>query len=271
MARRRAVPRVVVVGAGRAARSLAASLRRARVPVTSVSSRGRVHVVAADVVVVAVTDAAIPAVAAALECEGAPLVVHMAGSLPLAVTAPHARRGAFHPLASLDGTTPVPRGTLCACDADSDDDLALLMGLARRLGLEPARVHDDARARYHAGAVIAGNLATALLQLGVDELVRVGIDADVARHSLARLLSSTAARCEVQPLALALTGPVARGDVETVARHLAVLDDPATRAVYRQLTRVLVGRVAPAKARGLDWHLLDDTADDTADDSQPGS
>lgn len=265
------IQRVVVVGGGRAAGALLASLRVAGLSADQHSSRSDGIAIGADadVVVVAVSDQAIPAVAAALTVAGDPLVVHLAGSLGRGVLGQHRRRGVFHPLASLAGVAPIPIGSLCACDADTDDDAALLAALAHRLGLVPARVGDEARARYHAGAVLAGNLATALLQLGVDELVRVGIDADVARQSLARLLASTAARAEAAPLDVALTGPIARGDVDTVARHIAVLDDDVTRDVYRRLSRVLVERVRPAGAAVADWSLLDDG--DDGDDDPAGS
>jgi len=256
MARALRRPVVVVVGGGRAAGSLLASLRRASVRARAVSSRGAIFIDAdVDVVLVAVADGAIAKVAAAVTAAGAPIIAHVAGSLGREVLGGHRRRGVFHPLASLDGTTPVPAGCLCACDADVDDDEAVLEALARRLRLSPARVRDADRARYHAAAVIAGNLATALLQLGVDELQRIGIDGEVAREALARLLSSTATRAMTTPLSSALTGPVARGDVATVARHLAVLDDETTRAVYRLLTRVLVERVRPPAAAGRDWPI----------------
>ncbi len=259
MARAPRRPRVVVVGGGRAAGSLVSSLRRARVSVHDVASRGRIVLDDVDIVMVAVADHAIAAVAAAIDPHTAtgqlPLVVHVAGSLGREVLGGHQRRGVFHPLASLDGVTPIPNGCLCGCDADSDDDEAVLESLARRLRLVPTRVRDGDRARYHAAAVIAGNLATGLLQLGVDELVRIGVDGDVARQALARLLLSTATRAVTTPLAAALTGPVARGDVATVARHLAVLDDAATREVYRLLTRVLIERVQPPAAAGRQWPI----------------
>jgi len=217
-------------------------------------------------VVLAVSDGAIGGVAAGLTATGVGvgdvLVVHLAGSLGLAALPASLRRGAFHPLASLDGQTPIPGGALCAIDADRDDDRARLFDLATRLRLSPARVTDAQRARYHAGAVIAGNLATALLQVGMEQLVAVGIDADVARLSLARLLASTAQRASDADLWTALTGPVARGDSATVARHLAVLDTDADRQIYRLLTRVLIERVQPPRAAGVQWPeaLADDNA-----------
>jgi predicted short-subunit dehydrogenase-like oxidoreductase (DUF2520 family) len=209
----------------------------------------------ADVVILAVPDHAIAATAALLQTDA--LVVHVAGSRGVEELRGRARRrGVFHVLASLDGRRAVPSGCLCAWDVGGDDpravarDERLLPRLAKQLGLAPCRVRDDDRARYHAGAVIAGNLATALLHLGVEQLVAAGVDPDVARTSLARLLASTAERALHAPLATALTGPVARGDVETVERHLAVLPAGPAHDAYRLLTRVLVDAVRPAGARG---------------------
>ena len=173
------------------------------------------------------------------------LVCHVAGSLGLSALT-HRRRGVFHPLASLDGKQPVPRGCLCAWDVSDDDDGPRLQRLAHRIGLVPCRVRDEGRARYHAGAVIAGNLASALLQLGIEQLVQAGVDTDTARVSLARLLASTAARSIEQPLSAALTGPVARKDASTLATHLQAIDDDATRQVYRLLSQVLIERVLVA-------------------------
>lgn len=248
--------RVVVVGRGRAGGSLVASLRAARIDVRVVRARTlrsaeKPRVVDADVVVLAVPDHAIKDTAARLRTDA--LVVHVAGSRGVDVLAGVARRrGVFHVLASLDGKQAVPKGCLCAWDVDSpdDDDVHVLPRLAKKLGLAPCRVRDDQRARYHAGAVIAGNLATALLHLGIEQLVAAGVDADVARISLARLLASTAERALHAPLPEALTGPVARGDVDTVALHLAALPHGRARDVYKTLTRVLVEDVRPAGARG---------------------
>jgi len=252
---RRSAPVVAVVGSGKAAGALAASLKKARVRHMRHVARSTDPIGAADIVVLAVIDAAIGEVARAVVERGARgLLVHMAGSLGLdalgeasGLAARGCRRGALHPLASLDGAAPIPRGPFAAVDADVDDDVAALSALAVRLGLEPGRVRADGRVRYHAGAVIAGNLATALVQLGVEQLVRAGVDADTARRGLAVLLRSTAERAFASPLPAALTGPVARGDNETIARHLQALsgaDDEVTRRVYLELTRVLAERVA---------------------------
>jgi predicted short-subunit dehydrogenase-like oxidoreductase (DUF2520 family) len=241
--RRGGKERVVVVGRGKAGGSLRASLLAAGVDVVAVSGRKPPkRKLAATLVLLCVPDREVGNVAVVVDDDV--LVCHVAGSLGLQALA-FQRRGVFHPLASLDGKSPVPRGSLCAWDAADDDDAARLERLARRLRLSPCRVRDDQRARYHAGAVIAGNLATALLQLGIEQLQQAGVDVDVARVSLARVLASTAERSIERPLDEALTGPVARHDADTLAAHLAAIEDPTTKQVYRQLSGVLIDRLLP--------------------------
>ncbi len=255
--------RVVVVGRGKAGGSLLASLQAAGVDVVVVSARASGFDIKTrqrlehpntktasrrlvpkrlqpTLVLLCVPDRVVSGID--VDVADDVLVCHVAGSLGLGALKA-GRRGVFHPLASLDGKTPVPRGCLCAFDADDDDDAARLQRLAKRLGLSPCRVRDADRSRYHAGAVIAGNLATALLQLGIEQLEQAGVDSDVARVSLARLLASTAARSIRLPLDEALTGPVARGDDATLAAHLGAIDDAMTREVYRLLSGVLIDRV----------------------------
>ncbi len=238
--------RVIVVGHGKAGGSLAASMRRAHIDVSVVSGRELPKKkLDATLVLLCVPDRFIREMHVDVE-EGC-VVAHVAGAAVL-TDVDAVRRGAFHPLASLDGVSPVPRGSLCAWDADDGDDDAgvRLRRLAKRLGLVAARVRDEDRAAYHAGAVIAGNLASALLQLGVEQLRKAGVDDDVARVSLSRLLASTAARSLAAPLSLALTGPVARKDAATLKKHAAVIVDVDAGAAYRLLSRVLIERVLVA-------------------------
>lgn len=236
--------RVVVVGRGKAGGSLAASLKKARVDVKVVAGRKLPkRRIDATLVLLCVPDRFIKDMH--LDVVDGCVVAHVAGAAAL-VDVDAVVRGAFHPLASLDGKQPVPRGCLCAYDGDNDDVCARLAALAKKIGLVPRRVVDDGRAAYHAGAVVAGNLATALLQLGVEQLQRAGVDADTARVSLARLLSSTAERSAAAPLSQALTGPVARKDAGTLQKHLRVVDDADAGVAYRVLSRVLIERVLVA-------------------------
>ena len=243
--------RVVVLGRGKAGGSLAASCIVAGVDVQLLSGRRPPRSLpAVDVVFLAVPDDALHAVAARTQQRLPPsgpatLLVHLAGSLGSTVL-PGPRVGVFHPLASLDGRTPIPFGSLCAWEASDARGARLLQQLAKAMGLVPARVRDADRARYHAGAVVAGNLSVALLRRGMDLLMAAGVPEAAARVALGQLLRSTAERAIDRPLGEALTGPVARGDIETIRRHLEVLDrEPTdTNDLYRRLGRVLVEEVA---------------------------
>ncbi|MBI1949063.1 MAG: DUF2520 domain-containing protein [Deltaproteobacteria bacterium] len=256
---------VAVLGLGKAGGALVASFERAQVPIVARArrlaalARRRGHLDSATLFL-AVPDEALPGVVAALAAWPAlpRAVVHLSGARGLDVLEPLAARaaiGSFHPLASLDGRGPVPAGTLIAWDAHGASAGARLAALARRIGGVPAHVRDDARTLYHAGAVVAGNLPVALLHEGVSLLVEAGVPRTTARVALARLLRSQADNAERRALSLALSGPVARGDADTLARHLRALDrdHPALARLYRELSRVLVddvsGHDAPTKRR----------------------
>jgi predicted short-subunit dehydrogenase-like oxidoreductase (DUF2520 family) len=94
--------------------------------------------------------------------------------------------------------------------------------------------------------VLAGNAPLALLERASRLLVAAGVDAGVAHQALAALLEGAARNARRQGAAGALTGPVARNDVATVAAHLEALAvEPAVRDLYLRLaqeTLALAGR-----------------------------
>jgi predicted short-subunit dehydrogenase-like oxidoreductase (DUF2520 family) len=246
--------RVAVLGLGRAGGSLVASLQDAGIHV--VGAR-RAHLLKAsalrdvEALFLAVPDDAIADTARKL----APrkdlprLVVHLAGSHGTAILdALPARvaRGCFHPLASLDGERPIPPRTLLAVDASTKTATRALLALGARIGGTPRVIPSSWRVLYHASAVISANLAVALLDQGVRLLRDAGVEDALAREVLARLLRSQADNAIHKPLSRALTGPVARGDVGTVKRHVDALDAraPKLAALYRELSLILVDDVA---------------------------
>jgi predicted short-subunit dehydrogenase-like oxidoreductase (DUF2520 family) len=224
---------VVIIGAGRAGQALRRSLLAIDCTV-KLMRRAPVKAITTDLVLLCVPEA----VVATIEVNTTALVCHVAGSLPMTIV--HGiRRGVFHPLASLQVRGGVPPGTLFAIEANTPKDRRALFALARELGGEPVRVADDQRVRYHAGAVIAGNLATALLQVGIEQLAMAGVDEPAARRGLSRLLRSTADAAYAAPLANALTGPVARASTTTIQAHLDVLT-ATNQGIYAALTAILI-------------------------------
>lgn len=174
-----------------------------------------------------------------------PVVAHLSGARgaeALEVLRGRTTPAAFHPLAALDGETSIPEGTLLAVDAGRAAVAQRLSSLATRLSLAPARIKPGEHARYHLGAVTSANLAVALLDEGIRHLVAAGVPEQLARVSLARLLESAARGAAARPLPESMTGPIARGDVSTVARHLEKLRDAreGSEALYRALSLRLV-------------------------------
>src|SRR5690606_1661352 len=98
-----------------------------------------------------------------------------------------------------------------------------LTDLAREVGLHPFHVPQDQRVRYHAAASLAANGAVALAGLAAQVLQPLGLRRDEALAALLPLLSSALAGLGRVGLPGGLTGPVARGDVEVVRRHLRAL------------------------------------------------
>src|SRR6185312_883253 len=111
---------------------------------------------------------------------------------------------------------------------------------------EPAML-DQVRARYHAAAVIVSNFPAVLLATGDRVLAETGIPAEAAEQALRALFLAAIGNLRRQHGAVSLTGPILRGDVDTIRRHLVALaDDPGALEVYRSLSRALVDLASDA-------------------------
>lgn len=229
---------VRVIGPGRAGSALAAALRSAGWRVDGPLGRDHDAALAttgARVVMLAVPDPAVADVAASL-APGEAVVAHVAGSLRLDVLAPHERVASVHPLVSLPDGAIGARRLAGAWFAVAGDRVA--SEVVDALGGRAVVVPDQDRTTYHAAAAVAANHLVALFGQ-VERLARcagVPLEAylDLARGALDNV-------AEVGPAA-ALTGPVARGDRHTVARHLAAIpqDERAAYALLADLAQRLV-------------------------------
>mgnify|MGYP000530690719 CR=1 FL=1 len=189
---------------------------------------------AADVgvVVLAVSDPAVADVAAAIEPGDAP-ILHLAGSLGLDVLAPHAHAGSVHPLVALPdperGAARLRGAHFAIAHADDDARRAATL-LVETLDGNAVTVSDEHRVTYHAAAAVAANHLVALLGQVERIAVSIGVPLDAYLDLARGALDDVAAH---GPTA-ALTGPVARGDLDTVARHLAAIE-PDERAAYEAM------------------------------------
>ncbi len=200
---------------------------------------------AADLVLLTVPDDAVAVVARALPPTTA-VVAHVAGSLGLDVLSPHRRVASIHPLMSLPDPTTGARRLREGCTFAVAGD-PLVVDLVADLGGTAIEVPDDRRALYHGAATVAANHLTALC----DQVERLADLAGVPAAAYWRLMDTTLQNVGHVGARAALTGPAARGDWQTLRRHLGALPGDE-RPLYVALCRRAAG------LRGLE--LPDDIA-----------
>jgi len=231
---------------------------------------------AANIIILAVPDDAIARLATALARRPAikanQVVLHLSGLLghtALAALSPTgAALGSLHPLQTLVEPERAPehlRGAWAAVEG-MPQAVAAAERLARDIGLRPFGVRAEDKARYHAGAVFASNYFVVVEAIAQDLLCSIGLSEADAWTALAPLVAGTLDNLRRQDPRRALTGPVARGDAETVTRHLAVLAGE-DRELYRRLGSVALEL---ARQRGLDAAAAARVTRALATDPPPG-
>jgi predicted short-subunit dehydrogenase-like oxidoreductase (DUF2520 family) len=217
--------KLVVVGRGRVGGSLAKAAELAGIDVRLVSRDEPID--GADAVLLCVPDDAIAATCERVAA-AARLVGHVSGAGTLDQLMASREHGAstfsFHPLQSFADDQTSVTGTPAAIAGSDETALAYARALAEALGMKPFEVPEDSRAAYHAAAAMASNLLVALEESAAELVERLGIED--ARELLTPLVLRTAANWSERGPA-ALTGPIARGDSETVESHRAALAETA--------------------------------------------
>lgn len=259
--------RIGFVGAGRVGSALAILLQQAGYTISAISSQYRRHAAGlasglglpeiatddaaevarrSDLIFITTPDDAIAPVAGQIGRAGVAAgkaVVHTSGALPSSVLVGVREHGAIvgslHPLqafASVEAALTKLPGSSFALEGDPLL-IRLLTRLVSDLGGVPMTIRPQDKVLYHAAAVIAANYAVTLADLATGLLARTGIAKEQALQALLPLLRGSLDNLAAEGLPHALTGPVARGDVGTVRRHLAALDaaDPPLADLYRRL------------------------------------
>ena len=249
--------RVVILGAGKVGRAVGMLFASAGVEVAAVTARSLKHAEEAaravwpgaphpkaftdnaaavrlgELVLVTTGDDVIAPLARDLAAQGAfspgQCVVHMSGALPLSALQPAADAGALvgcaHPLVSFataEAAVLAIPGSYFGVTAGPGAE-EILGALVDALGGHAVTVPDDAKALYHAAAVVASNYLVAIEDLAVELMRGAGFDEAGALAALQPLMSGTLENIRARGTTAALTGPVVRGDVDTVQKHLEAL------------------------------------------------
>jgi predicted short-subunit dehydrogenase-like oxidoreductase (DUF2520 family) len=217
------VKTVQVVGAGRVGAAIAARLAERGVELREGG---------AELVLLCVPDTAIADTAARIE--PGPWAAHVSGATPLAALDPHERRFGLHPLQTFTRARGPEQldGAWAAVTAESAEARGLGFELARLLGLEPFELDEEARPLYHAGAAIASNYLVTLHRVASDLFRAAGAPPEALTPLMRRTIDN----------GFELTGPIERGDWETVEAHRRAIR--ATRPDLEPLYDVLAEATA---------------------------
>jgi predicted short-subunit dehydrogenase-like oxidoreductase (DUF2520 family) len=241
---------LTIVGPGRVGSSIARAAEGAGIDVLLGGRDLSADQLTGRMVLLCVPDSAITAAAehiAVVTSGGAPplLLGHTSGATTLSQLDGRAG-GTFsiHPLQTVpDGETDL-RGCPAAIAGGDGSALAAARDLTAALGMVPFEIDEEDRATYHAAASIASNFLITLEQTAADLLGGIGVDAP--RETLAPLVRRSLENWERRGPD-ALTGPIVRGDTETVERHRRALAEhsPETLEMYDAMadrTRAMVTR-----------------------------
>lgn len=261
----------MLLGAGRVAQHMGPALQEAGHRVLQVWSRSAASAAAlaaqlpgatatttattlpaADLYIVAVPDAAVPAVLAAARFPAGALVVHTAGALPLSVFEewPTLRGGVLYPLQTFSPGRRLdwPTVPLCVEAADAAGE-AELLAVGHSLSHNVRLVNTRQRLRLHVAAVFACNFTNHLLGISHALLTDENLPLDL----LTPLVRETIDKALAHPPFTVQTGPAARHDRPTLARHEAALAAyPGWQKLYKVLSESIQQQASGAAQNNLD-------------------
>lgn len=245
--------RLGIIGGGRAAWAFGSGWKAAGRPLSGIALRPHSNsevperlgapslplealVPDSDLVLLAVPDESIPRLAPSLPPLGDAALFHPSGSLTGEVFEAPERGFSLHPLRSLGPVGSVP-GLIDALLVYEGPDASLEIGreVAATVGGRFARIEAGSKSLYHAAAVLASNYVAALLEAAEELMIRSGLEGEPLARALASLAESAVRNWAGALGPARFTGPIARGDVATVLKHLEALGeaDPARRELYR--------------------------------------
>lgn len=246
---------VVIVGSGNVAEALACAVSASSLDLRQVFGRNEARVAAvsalagcggetdpaklaaADIYLIAVSDRAVPEVAASLPIPPTAVVAHTAGGVTLdALPARFPRRAVFYPFQTFTKGRRVNFAQIPLLIETASPELRQEMfDFAGRLSRRVLYADSTVRSHVHLAGVLACNFANHCFELGGEVLRRAGLSCEL----LAPLIGETVAKAlAAERPADVQTGPAVRGDLATQERHLQLLaDDERLSAIYRLLSQ----------------------------------
>lgn len=249
------------IGAGRLGTTLAIAWHRAGMPVTMIASRNPEsarkataglegctavtpeEAVRADLVFLTVPDDDIGPLAASLPWRKGQYVVHCSGATEVSVldaaTQAGAITGGYHPMQIFSDpqrTLTLLSGATAGIEGPPPLE-KILRQLAEKLGMVPMLLPPGSRALYHGGSLFVGTFLLSMLNEAARAWSAFGISEEQTLRALLPVARGTLETAAVKGVAASLAGPISRGDVKVVQRHLRALEQLSDEqaSFYRQL------------------------------------
>jgi predicted short-subunit dehydrogenase-like oxidoreductase (DUF2520 family) len=248
---------IAIVGAGNVAWHLAQALQAAGHSIIIVYSRTKAHSealahllpgsvatqsldfesITADVIIIAVPDAALASVVKELKIPTGAVVAHTSGSQPASVleSIPGAGYGVFYPLQTFSKQAPVDLLQVpILVEGNTEETTAILQKLAQSISHQVEQVTSEKRRQLHLAAVFACNFTNHLLGIS-QELLQ---NADLPLNLLQPLIQETIKKATTHNPYTVQTGPAIRHDQNVIEEHLRLLaTQPNFQEIYQLLTR----------------------------------
>ncbi|MDR2679484.1 MAG: DUF2520 domain-containing protein [Tannerella sp.] len=163
------------------------------------------------------------------------LWIHTAGSVPVDVFKGHAERyGVIYPMQTLSKYRETDFHKIpLLVEGNTGTSEKEILNIAERLSENVRPVNSEKRKYLHLAAVFACNFSNHMYHIATRILEEQGID----RHVLQPLIDETANKLHAMHPGMAQTGPAIRYDLNTINRHLALLNDPDTRDIYELISK----------------------------------
>ncbi len=167
------------------------------------------------------------------------LFFHTSGAHPASILSPLEKKGAFlgalHPLQTfpdIESAIRVIPDTYIFIDGD-EEAIPVLKDIGKIIGFDVVRIEGKDKVLYHLSAVYVCNLLCALLYAGQEIMAKAGVEL----QPFFPIIRATLKNIEDRGPLMSLTGPVIRGDVETVASHLKAIENLELQSkVYKTLS-----------------------------------
>jgi len=191
---------------------------------------------AVDLIIIAVSDAAIAIVSAQITLKNQ-LVVHTSGSVSMDALNSKNRHGVFYPLQTFSVSKEIDFKLIPIClESTTRKDYQILEKVAKSISDVTYNINSEKRKALHVAAVFVSNFVNHLYQIG-NELC---LENDLSFDILKPLITETANKIQTLSPTQAQTGPAKRNDTQTIKAHLSFLTNDNQKEIYKLLTKSII-------------------------------